>query len=144
MKTKCQDNYYDIIVTDGFLTMFENKDKRKLVTEWERILRRPGIVITTARIDERMSGKVVARKDQIETFVNRAVNKAKLNGFSTTDLKTINNLAKEYARNMRMWPFNSRKEIKSLFVNWDVQIEVTDVKCEFSSAKYVQILASRA
>lgn len=142
-KTKCKDNYYNIIVTDGFLTMFENNDKRKLIAEWERILGKPGKVITTARIKNGVSRKVIVTKGQMETFVRRAVNKARLKGFSSIDLITIRNLAKDYARNMKMWPFTNKKEIKNLFANWDVQIEVTDVKCEFTAAKYVQIVASQ-
>jgi ubiquinone/menaquinone biosynthesis C-methylase UbiE len=135
-----------MIVTDAFLTRFDETERKHLLSEWYRVLKPGGRVVTTARISSGVGfGKVVASDSEVEDFVSRAQRSiAEREPWLRPMQKTISALARDYARNIVSYPLASEEQVRSLFENFECHINTINTRGELEgTTKYVQLVALR-
>lgn len=144
--TDYNDNTFDLITTDAFLTRFIKEEREKLIKEWYRILKPSGKIITTARLTTHASvNKVTTTEGERDSFVERV----KLAIESTKPWlrpleNTISRLAYDYARNITSHPIESAESIKKLFNKFEVNVEIGVTAGEFEGAtNYARIIATK-
>lgn len=123
--------YFDIIVTDAFLTRFDRNDQKRIISEWYRVLKKNGVVITTVRIGK---GRFKAGLKERIKYSLRAFLKSK-------SLKCLIK-AWKYSKEIRSNPL-SLKDIRNLFSRFKIKIKVKDGFTEIRNKKYARIIASK-
>lgn len=141
-----RDDWFGLVLTDAFLTRFPWKEKRKVVSEWHRVLAPGGSVITTARVEEgRHRQRLAPDRASIENFVSRAREEATKRAlFMPRTPEQVEKMARTYAEHIVSFP-TSRGEVRSLFerVAMDFQLEVVNTHGEFRPTDYAQIVATK-
>ncbi|MCZ2121420.1 MAG: class I SAM-dependent methyltransferase [Anaerolineales bacterium] len=139
--TPFPNDYFDIIVTDAFLTRFIKEEKLEIVPEWMRILKTGGIVLTTARVENAKTETVIADKSSQNDYVLAAQEIGRAKGLDVDDIK---NRAKTYAKKITSHPFNDLDEIKTLFTGFTVEAGIADNDfVEIVPRKYARIRAKK-
>mgnify|MGYP002347175151 FL=1 len=139
--TPFPNDYFDIIVTDAFLTRFLKEEKLEIVPEWKRILKTGGIVLTTARVENAKTETVIADKSSQNDYVLAAQEIGRAKGLDVDDIK---NRAKTYAEKITSHPFNDLDEIKTLFTGFTVEAGIADNDfVEIVPRKYARIRAKK-
>jgi ubiquinone/menaquinone biosynthesis C-methylase UbiE len=144
--TNFQPDYFDLIITDAFLTRFENKGKQNVVNEWFRILKPMGKIITTVRTDRSNTPiPIKAKKSEAENFVARAKEKiVELEPLLNNLSKSIISKAGEYAKNMNSHSFKSDQEIILLFSSFYLTFDEKETVGEFDGkTTYLRIVAEK-
>jgi len=141
-------NFFDCVVTDAFLTRFNQQDKKNVLEKWRDLLKYNGIVITTLRLDPeiRQNESENATYQEVEQFSNKAAKLAKM--LHDIDVKPIEveNLAREYAKNIRSYPVRNIEETINLFNETGYIIEFCEevkVKGEMNETTYIEVIARK-
>lgn len=142
------DRPFDFLATDAFLTRFDNKLRHAVVEQWHRLLRPGGIIITTARIESGLSGRLIrATPDQADAFRRRALQEARRwQGFIGRPLEEIANGAQRYAERMTSYSLGSAEELSELLTACGFAIDYLQVACvpgEMASTDYAEVVAHR-
>jgi SAM-dependent methyltransferase len=112
---------FDVIVSDAILTRFKKEEKKTVISEWWRVLRQNGKIVTTARLEEK--DKVyVASKEARKQFVEEGRKLSIEHGLDPTKLA---NLAWVYSGKMKSYPFASIDQIRKLLSGFEARIEST-------------------
>lgn len=143
-----QEDNFDLITSDAFLTRFAMEEKKQVLKVWEKSLVHNGKVVTTARIDDLTSeGPVQPAVSQIQLFTERAKQLAELwQDFVRIESNALAQQAKLYAEKMVSWSFKNEDEIRNIFENAGlriVRLNIVDVKGEMKPSKYAQIVAEK-
>lgn len=136
---------YDIIMTDAFLTRFDNKNRKIVVEQWGNLLTPKGKIVTTVRV-ESGEKKIVTGKEDVNRFVQKVRNALKSPNILNSYIKdkTINS-ARVYAENITSFPFQNEGEIWELFKGYDLTVSYKNVDGEIrDSTRYAQIVAVKA
>jgi len=135
---------FDYVVTDAFLTRFNEDEKRRVVNKWHSLLSAKGKVVTTARIDDTPS-PVKATPYQVSAFGEKVEELAKRwQEFISMPPEEISSMATIYAENMISYPFEGLKQCKNLFLRcgFDMPyIEEVLLKGEMKPTRYVEVIA---
>jgi ubiquinone/menaquinone biosynthesis C-methylase UbiE len=132
-----RDRSISLITTDAFLTRFDENDKRNVVSEWKRILRNKGYVVTTARVEDH--GFVVPSLMDSVRYTLRALIKSFLT--LSNPLKNIRS-AWTYIKRITSHPFKDKNSIEELFKefsNIDINISAEEF-IEDRRKKYARII----
>ena len=139
---------FDVIVTDAFLTRFSATARVEIVQKWAEMLRPGGTIITTVRIEPRISKEVVgSTKTEVGNFRRRAKSEAqKWRDFLTLSPDQIANHAQIYAEKMISHSCRSPDEIAEVFraSNLIPELIVEGVPGEMRSTQYARICARKA
>lgn len=139
--------YFDLIITDAFLTRFEKAEQEKVVRNWEKWLKPKGVIITTIRLaDGETVHPVSATSQDANNFKTRAWQRAiERAGLVLSELagESIKKMAGRYANQIVSYPFRGQDEIKEFFKHFDVKIDVKNTQGEFKRTKYAQIICRR-
>ena len=137
---------FDYVVTDAFLTRFEDKEKEAVLRKWGDILTDQGKIVTTARIDNAPS-PVKASQSQAFIFSEKAVEFAKRwQEFVSLSPEEVRSMARIYAENMISYPFKNLEEIERLFIRCGfvfTHIEEAILKGEMMPTKYAEVIAAK-
>lgn len=134
-------NHFDIIVTDAFLTRFLKHERLEITSEWCRILRPGGLVITTTRVEKSITETVLANEEAQKDYVTTAQELSLAKGLDVMD---IVNRAKVYAERITSHPFESVEEIKILFQGFELDATIADSEfVEIIPRKYARIVAKK-
>jgi SAM-dependent methyltransferase len=106
---------FDLIVTDAFLSRFTTDEKQRVVSQWRRLLKRRGQVVTTARIAGGVSPKVIGTKSGVDEFVIRAKEAFRRERWLWIREDELECLARDYAERIVSYPFRDAQELDSLF-----------------------------
>jgi hypothetical protein len=102
---------YDLIVSDAFLTRFTgHDDKVAVMSEWLRLIRPEGRILTTARI---RSGVDDIEDSDRAAFVEKAISRARERGLNPEQIAVA---AKAYAQYISSFPFSSATAVRD-FLN---------------------------
>lgn len=145
LDTLIQEETVDLIITDAFITRFNQLDKVKLLTEWKRILKPDGCVITTARLTQKTMPIVKANQIEIERFCEKVRDRV-LHNFPWLiySLDHVQQLALDYGQNMCSYPFSSKESIRELFKGFRLNVEYVAVSGEFEEKTlYSRIIANK-
>jgi len=139
-------DFYDAIVTDAFLTRFNNKERSQIIAHWSELLPSGGRIITTIRIHgSNSSEKVLAKPDQVDIFRSRALQQAKRwQDFLPLSPEEIAIKAQRYAERMVSNAVVSADEVKFEFERNGFQVEyfnLIDVKGEMTPTTYLDLVA---
>ena len=142
-------NKYNIIITDAFLTRFNNNEKGVIIERWSNSLKSGGYVITTIRLEPNLKGELITPekvyvKDYIGYLNNCLTNIFCSTGNKCRKIEKILNLATTYSKKMISYPFSDEKDIIKLFEKYNFKIvesQVARVKGEFRSTSYCRIIA---
>ncbi len=154
-ETDIRDNHYDVIVTDAFLTRFNAADRKKVLSEWNRMLNPDGIVITTIR--KRIDGGNIVKASAIEkeNFGKKAKEKMAAwknehiyNSLLEKELteEKIEEYAIDYAENMTTNKIGDKAAIKKEFEENNLNIitcEEIETPGEYGKTIYFQIVAQK-
>ena len=139
---------YDLIITDAFLTRFNNIEKDIVVEQWNRALKPNGYIITTVRVEKDLHKEwVTPEKEYIGPFIDDL--KKCLNvryGLNIKKIKVIEQLARTYGNKMISYPFKSKNDVINLFKNNNFTVEKSNtgnVKGEFRPTTYCRIVARK-
>ena len=137
--------YYDLMISDAFLTRFEPAERKNLLKHWSNLLTQYGKIITTIRIEEGLSDNVVSiPNNQSEEFVKEVTqvfNRLNIN----TQVSDIETLARSYIRNIKSYPYKNMDEVYRDFNTSGLDIiECTEsiVKGETKPTKYLRLIAT--
>jgi len=140
-------NYYDLIVTDAFITRFPRSEQKKVISNWYQTLKSNGTILTTIRLrNDEGRNPVKFSEREIEYFKNRvwklAIEKA---GFILTEFadENMKRIAEEYASRMISYPFRSESDIKHIFNDFDSNINIYKTKGELNPTDYAQIICNK-
>lgn len=137
------DNYFDIICTDAFLTRFNKEIVPEVVNKWYELLKPNGRIITTVRIYESKTSK--EEKDElIKKFKNEA-KKCSLKHkdylkFSPDD---FSKMAETYAKKMISNNLGDEKSILGFFKNHITSYNTSITLGELKETKYIELVAKK-
>lgn len=132
---------FDVIVTDAFLTRFTAEWKTAVVEEWYRILRKDGVIVTTARIEADGISKSIAGDEARKAFVSLVRLLSQKHGLNPIEMA---DRAEEYSRKMTSYPFQDVEEIYELFKDYQTEISVPEnFFWEISPKRYARIVAKK-
>jgi ubiquinone/menaquinone biosynthesis C-methylase UbiE len=138
----------DLIITDAFLTRFTPDSRKKIIQEWERMLKAGGYIKTTIRLGGNFADKdqaVRSTEGDIRRYCQKVKNKTDKAGrlFKNIEAKIINK-AEEYARNIISYPFVDENEIRELFDGFELKIELGTVHGEIQeNTIYAKVIAKK-
>lgn len=136
------DNFFDIICTDAFLTRFDKVNAKKVVESWNKLLKNDGKVITTVRIHYKDEEKI-DNETCIKEFLERTEDRyEQYKDYIKISKDKLLELTEEYARKMTSNNLGDSKEILSLFDNFDVNYKENTVSGELHRTDYLEIVAS--
>lgn len=135
----CNNNFFDIICTDAFLTRFNNEDANLVIDKWYNLLKIDGKIITTIRVHD-MNEKNDFRN--IENFINKIKNNYE---YYKDDIKIpldeLIKKAKVYANNMKSNNIGDEKNILKKFKKFDTDYNVRKVVGELLETRYIELVA---
>lgn len=137
------DNFFDIICTDAFLTRFDKKDAKKVINVWNKLLKKNGHIITTIRVhseDECLKDKEIYIKEFSDKAMDRC---AKNQNHIQYSPKKIASLAEEYARKMTSNSLGNKEDILDMFKEYKVEYQINTVLGEFYRTKYIELIAQK-
>lgn len=136
-----QDNFFDVICTDAFLTRFSNTDANLVIDKWYHLLKNDGKVITTIRIHEKTTDN---NSNKIDAFLDKIKNKYDYykDSISLTYDELIEK-ARFYATNMKSNNIGNENKIIKKFAKYNVDYQVKIVVGELSETKYIELVATK-
>lgn len=148
LKLKLKGSIYDLVVSDAFVSRFKPKDQITLIKNWKRILKNDGFVVTTIRTKIKQPKLHQKSEEQIQSFVDRAVNEAKKWNSSRfceeIDIELIKKFAGNYATHITSYPISNEKTVRKLFVDAgfnNIKITLNEVKGECYPTTYAEVVA---
>lgn len=137
------DNSFDIICTDAFLTRFDKKNAKSVVDSWNKLLKKDGVVVTTVRIHNG-NDKEFDKETCIKEFIERAKNEyKKYQKYISVPIDEFLKLVENYARKMKSNNLGNVTDIISLFDNYKVYFNENAVKGELHKTNYLEIIAKK-
>lgn len=141
-----KDEYYDLIITDAFLTRFSDDGKLQILSKWHSLLKEDGIIITTIRM-ETVDVLAKASENEILEFTKKVLKSAQSwQPFLSESVEDIKFKAQEYAKNMTSFPVKDKKLIPDLITKSGFSIitdDVVKVKGEMHETEYIQLIAKK-
>lgn len=138
------DNFFDIICTDSFLTRFTKQDAKKVIKSWNKLLKEDGTIITTIR-EHSINDNTINKEKCIEEFSEKAKERCSKNqNHIQYSPNKIGKMAEEYARKMISNNLGNTKDILSMFNNYKVTYQENTVLGEFYRTKYVELVAKKS
>ena len=98
------DGSFDLVISDAFLTRFDDANKSKVIGEWGRLLKPGGFVLTTARHCPQEGSGLITDKLRAE-FVERAKSVGKKSNYLCGNLDVVTEAAQRYAKTIVSAPF---------------------------------------
>ena len=139
---------YDLIVTDAFLTRFNDKDKAVVLKNWVKMLADDGEIATTWRIgrkdDEPDYGDEEARKRFIYN-VTRRMEEWHVSLGTFAEVNTTLDLAEKYAAKMHSYSGQPEEEIQAFMEKFfgDVRISLSPPVYDVTTRLYARIIARK-
>ena len=138
-------NYYDVILTDAFLTRFNKTDAQGVVNKWHTLLKQNGKLITTVRVhlsNEKSSAILINTLNN--NFIERAKeNSQELNAYINKTPDEIAQIAKTYIENMKSNSLGDDKDIINLFKEYKCKTKLKTVVGELKQTTYLEIVATK-
>lgn len=135
---------FDLIVTDAFLTRFNNEIRKQVVAKWFELLKPGGRVITTIRLRNESPKPT---ENQVEEFRERALTASiRWRNFLDMASNELAGMAAEYASRMKSFPVPDISEVNRLFCESGFIMEKCDkmtVSGELEKTVYAEIVASK-
>lgn len=139
-------NYFDLVITDAFLTRFPDDDKFQVLRKWNILLRKNGMVITTVR-KEKSNGEIKASDLEISKFAEKVFKSAQdWQPFLPESAEKIKLWAQEYAKRMVSFPLKNKDFLNKLLIKSGfsiVQDNVINVKGEMHVTSYIELIAKK-
>lgn len=137
----CNNNFFDIICTDAFLTRFSNEDAKLVINKWYNLLRINGKIITTIRIHDTNETN---NHSNIENFIDKIKNNYE---YYKNDIKIpLDELIKKaelYVNNMKSNNLGNENCILSKFERFIIDYNIRKVVGELLETKYIEIVAQK-
>lgn len=137
---------YDLIITDAFLTRFNEKDRLKVLRNWAKMLKPDGQAVTTWRIGEKQGATGYGGQDDRRIFMKNLDSELKewqipIGTFG--EMVNIFGLADKYAETMHSYAGQTVVEIKAFMEQCfgDVRIEESGSVYDVTTRKYARITA---
>lgn len=147
-QTTIADESYDVIMTDAFLSRFSNQERISVISEWHRLLKPGGVVLTTIRIESIPEGQTCIKSS--DSDVNRYKRKVetKINSSGVLMRHMHNKIvtkATEYAREIISYPVCSELEVRELFKEYECETHLHTVVGEIKeNTLYAQVVAKKS
>ncbi|MCB9112238.1 MAG: class I SAM-dependent methyltransferase [Anaerolineales bacterium] len=140
-----EDVHFDKIVTDAFLTRFNDIDKPRILKKWYDLLGENGSIVTTVRLEGKTNQEPIGSSvNQITDFSKRAKDLAEIwYTFVRKPPEYVASLAEEYARHMVSFSVPDAETVKKLFIDAGFRIQLNErvVKGEMKQTIYGEIVA---
>lgn len=140
-------NYFDLIITDAFLTRFPDDDRLQVLRKWNSLLREDGKIITTIRI-EKSDDTTKASVPEIPEFTEKVFKSAQdWQPFLPESAEKIKLWAQEYAKHMVSFPVKNKDFLHKLLIKSGfsvVQNNVIKVKGEMHETSYIELIAKKS
>jgi hypothetical protein len=138
---------FDLIVSDAFLTRFDDRQSTQLLRKWADLLRQEGSAITTVRIGSNPRGATSkATPEQAEAFRKRALGEArKWRGFLDRSPEEIAEMAHSYAEQMTSHAVGSAVDLRGAFeaAGFAVHSQIAEVPGELVATDYARVIATK-
>jgi hypothetical protein len=116
---------YDLICTHSFIGQFDPKQRSQLFTNWHRLLRPSGLLVTINRIrPEAGPGWLGYSTQQAAALAdNVRCNAGAASAVVGATVQALGEAALRYARHMGAWPIRSLQELRTLCEASDFRVE---------------------
>lgn len=142
-----QREYYDIIITDAFLTRFSPINRSNVLVQWSSLINNSGRIITTIRTCEVLEDNIVMiPQNQTEEYVNEVFGIYNRLGFKE-GISDIESIAKKYIENIKSYPY---EDIEGVYQDFNsnglgiIQCSDSILKGEAKPSKYLRIIAAKS
>ncbi len=139
-----EDEPFDLITTDAFLTRFEDKERQYVLRKWHGLLRPGGRVVTTVRLRK---SRFEPTAESVAEFKSQALDSAtRWRDFLDERPEDIANMAEEYASRMASSPIANPAALIRLFESNGFAVEKCDlanVRGELERTVYAEVVAVR-
>jgi len=140
---KGSNEFFDLIVTDALLTRFEFGDAKDIVTNWFRLLRPGGSVITTVRLHPRdvSDGSASDFTAKVAGLVQLRREPSKITNHDLVAAADV------YARRITSHNLGDVGDVSSLFIKVGFVLEhedVAPVKGELTRTQYLRLVARKS
>ena len=135
------DEFFDVICTDAFLTRFNDNDSNLVIDKWYKLLKKEGKIITTVRIHDSDTKNTPNAMEKYIQKIKKEYNKyEKYIGISCDKLmeKTEEWLNKKKSNNI-----GDKEKILNKFKKFDVEYNVRKVSGELSETEYIELVATK-
>jgi len=139
-----REDRFGMIVTDAFLTRFTQPNRKQIVKEWNRVLSKGGIVVTTVRLNSEKT-KITGTETDIDRFVSRSREKALKQSFLLPcSFEDIEEMARDYAKRIVSYPL-SKEDLRELFTSegFSIKISLHATEGEFRKTTYAHVVATQ-
>ena len=140
-------NYFDLIITDAFLTRFPDDDRLQVLRKWNSLLREDGKIITTIRI-EKSDDATKASVPEIPEFTKKVFKSAQdWQPFLPESAEKIKLWAQEYAKRMVSFPVKNKDFLHKLLIKSNFSVvrnNVIKVKGEMHETSYIELIAKKS
>lgn len=140
---------FALIITDAFLTRFEDEEKRAVLKKVRRGLSSNGLFVTTIRIgaSDEEGSSYMSSENRKRWFVERAQSRfQEIGGIQGVTVDKVGELASNYMRSMASFRFVNQSQVERLFEEEKLRIqdiEQTVVPGESEETVYLRIAARR-
>jgi len=138
-------NYFDVIISDAFLTRFPLDFRKKVLKKWYSLLNKNGKVVTTVRLGGNVTG--IPRRgseEKADQFAREIKSVGRYwSDFLPIRIDELSERGREYALKMTSYSAGSRQNIIELFRDFNFEVihyEDNDVKGELESTKYLDLV----
>lgn len=133
---------FNLIISDAFLTRFSNEIKEYVISEWKRVLKENGSIITTIRLEANLPKNKTfkASSNQRIIYIIKTIFRAIKRGLSPIKLARY---ASNYSKNIISYPFSDISQISTLFDEFKIDISTKKTKGEMKKTLYANIHAKK-
>ena len=135
-------NFFDIICTDAFLTRFSKDMVSKVISKWSTLLKKNGKIITTIRAHCNNESKIT--NEEIKAYSDKVKLLAEKNK-EYIKLKPIEiaKLAENYARKMKSNNIGNERDIINFFNSFNIHYNIKILCGELRESKYIELVAEK-
>lgn len=140
--------YFDLIITDAFITRFSDNGKLRVLEKWNNLLKKDGMIITTARVDKESSSRVAKASDKEQAnFVKKVFQSAQeWQQLLPESIENIKLWAKEYAEHMTSYPIKNKNLFCEFLMKSNfsvIEADEVSVKGEMHKTDYIELIAKK-
>lgn len=138
------ENFFDIICTDAFLTRFNKTIVPKVIDKWKTLLKTKGKIITTIRVHDDNDLNHMEEEEAILQFCDKVKGlTTKYKEYIKFSPEEMYKIAENYARKMKSNNLGDREAILEYFNEFKNVYRFNTIPVELKETEYIELVAEK-
>lgn len=138
------ENFFDIICTDAFLTRFNKTIVPKVIDKWKTLLKINGKIITTIRIHDNNDLNHAEEDEAILKFCDKVKRRTtKYKDYIKFSPEEMYKIAENYARKMKSNNLGDKEAILEYFNEFKNVYRLNTIPVELKETEYLELVAEK-